>query len=130
MALRRASCQCGCTLREYYEEFAGLPADNPLAGVGAAMVELLPHLDRVCEGTGVFGVTWHDALHLHRNDESKGPAAVIIRATPEGEIQVAYRMPAAEAPWTDALVQGVAPSPEIAARMIAVAIERSGAWRA
>jgi hypothetical protein len=130
MTLRRASCQCGCTLREYYEEFACLPVDNPLASVGAAMLELLPHLDRVCEGTAVFGVTWHDALHLHQSDDPRAPAAVLIRATPDGEIQVAYRMPAAEAPWHGALVQGVAPSPDIAARMISAAMERCRAWSA
>jgi hypothetical protein len=124
MTLRRASCQCGCTLREYYEEFARLPADNPLAGVGAAMLELLPYLQRVCESTAVFGVTAHDALHLHRADDTRAPASVIIRATPDGEIHVAYRMPPAEAPWHDALVQGVAASPEIAARMISAAIAR------
>jgi hypothetical protein len=128
MALRRASHQAGRTLREHYTMLVDLPADNPLSSVGAAMLELLSRLDAVCAERDVFGVTVEDVLHLQASDDAGTAPAVIVRATADGEIRVSYRMPPREAPWQGATVQGIASSPDAAARMVALAMQRSGAW--
>jgi hypothetical protein len=79
------------------------------------MLELLPRIERECAERDVFGVTSNEALHLHATDDAAELAPVIVRAITDNEVRVAYRLPSAEAPWPDALVQGTATSPEAAA---------------
>lgn len=127
MPLKRASCQPSATLEGFYEELAA-STDSVSSGSGKQMLSLLPMLTETCADINVWGLTSHAHLWLLASDNWTTPWLVSVTAFSGVGYRVQYRMPAADAPWPEALVEGTAPDEAAACRLILIAMKRSGGW--
>jgi hypothetical protein len=134
MHLKRASCQSG----DLYEFYRGLypassqpPPHSPeyyLAEVGRQMLELMPLLDADLGHQPIWGLTSHDTLCLLPHDDYQAEWLVTVQVQAWRGFRVTYHMPASEAPWADAIVEGIAQDKEQAREFIRIAIRRSCGW--
>src|SRR6185503_20174881 len=97
MPLLRASCQSSQTLTEFYADLAER-ASGGLALSARRMLELVPLLEQTCAGISVWGVTSHEILHLHAEDDYASTALVFIEPrfladTTAGRFVISYRAP-------------------------------------
>jgi hypothetical protein len=119
----------GCTKEEegFYEDVAA-STDSVSSSIGRQMLELLPMLAEVCAPFGVWGLTSHYNLWLLAADEPSAAWLVSISAFPGLGYRIQYRMAAADAPWPEALVEGMAVDEADACRLVLIAMKRSGGW--
>jgi hypothetical protein len=127
MMLKRVSWQGPATLDDEYRGFAQLPNVH-LSRRGTRMLQLLPLLSEACAAVEVWGLTSHERLCLITADTQRAPWLVIIEPVTGDEYEIRFRLPAAEAPWDQAMVWGSAPIPEEACRMVCIGMERSRGW--
>ncbi|WP_437972125.1 hypothetical protein WMF04_23785 [Sorangium sp. So ce260] len=127
MALNRASAQQSKSLEEFYGELRS-STDSISASIGGGMLELLPLLKDICSDRDAWALTSLMRLWLLPADDPSAPWLVSVMAMPGIGFQVTYRMSAAESPWPDALVQGVAVDEADACRMVRIAMERCRGW--
>ncbi|WP_437275473.1 hypothetical protein WME90_30050 [Sorangium sp. So ce375] len=127
MALNRASVQQSKSLEEFYGELKS-STDSTTASIGDGMLELLPLLRDACSDRDAWALTSLMRLWLLAADDPSAPWLVSVMAVPGNGFQVTYRMSAAESPWPDALVQGMAIDEADACRMVRIAMERCRGW--
>ena len=127
MPLHKASVQQHKTLEEFYGELKA-STDSVSSSGGQTMLELLPLLGDLCADVEAWGLTSHSRLWLLAADSSQAPWLVSIQPFPGQGFQISYRMPATEAPWADAFVEGFATDEADAIRMVRIAMERSKGW--
>jgi len=92
------------------------------------MLELLPLLDADLAHLPVWGLTSHDTLILCPHDHIQAKLFVSVQVLAWRGFRVIYDMPASEAPWADAVVEGIAQDKEQAREFIRIAIRRSWGW--
>jgi hypothetical protein len=92
------------------------------------MVELLPLLESLCAEIDVWALPTDEALVLLCEDNPRARRLVSVEALPLGGFRISYRMPAAEAPWRDAMVEGTVDNAERACAFIKIAMQRCGGW--
>lgn len=91
------------------------------------MLELLSVLEQELREIEVWGLTSHLALSLRRQDDWQIPAHVWMTASPD-RFEVNYKIPPEDQPWNGASAAGRTDNAEDAARMVLIAMARSGAW--
>jgi hypothetical protein len=128
MALRRASCQKSVSLEGFYQELAS-STDSVSSSAGEQMLSLLQMLSEVCTPFDVWGLTSLAHLWLLAADDWRSTWLVCVTAFPGLGYRIQYRMTDIEAPWPEALVEGMASDEATACRLILIAMERSGGWR-
>jgi len=127
MAIERASSQSPETLVSYYKALTE-SEDSVSSSMGHQMLVLLPMLSEVCAGQGVWGLTSLAHLWLLAVDDWTSPWLVSVTALPGEGFRVRYRMPEAEAPWPDSVVEGQARDEGQACQLVAIGMGRSGGW--
>lgn len=94
-----------------------------------AMVACLDYLRRSVASPPVYAVTSHYRLRLIGGDDYTLPTLVTIQPVIDGPktygLEIAYELPATEAPWKNAWVRGLAVDPSEAAVMIQIALRRN-----
>ena len=108
------------SLADYYREHATVPG-NP------EMLELLPHLERVCAEPVVWCLVSMHRLVLLTADDWQSPWLVFIQHDPFG-FSVRYRLPDAVAPFPGACIVGEREKPSDAAELIPTALRGCGGW--
>src|SRR5262245_23117454 len=93
------------------------------------MLELLPGIEALCVDKAVWGLTSLTELWLLAEDDYRAPWLVGIEALSTDEYRIHYRLPAEDAPWPGALVEGFTGDARRALVMIAAARDRCGGWR-
>ncbi len=127
MPICRASEQTRNTLRGHYEGLAS--GDHPEAAeAGRLMLQLIGRMEDSFREMPVWGLTSHYHLKLLAADDSGTPWLVSISPPKAGAFCIDYQVPAAEAPWPEARVQGEAHGVDAALEMIRTAMRRSGGW--
>jgi hypothetical protein len=127
MPLARATSQSQETIESFYRDLAGSP-DSVTSSIGRQMLDLLPMLADTCGSRAVWGLTSLYHLWLLAQDDWRSPWLVCVTANPGEGFRVRYRLPAARAPWPDALVEGDARDEAHACQLVAIAIEECGGW--
>lgn len=127
MPLKRASCQESTTLEGFYQKLAASD-DSVTAAVGNEMSSLLPVLSESFRSIDVWGLTSLYHLWLLAADDWRSPWFVRISAYPGHEYRISYRMAEVDAPWPDALVEGLASDTQTACEFVLIAMKRSGGW--
>jgi len=128
MPIKRASCQRSKSLEGFYEDVAA-STDSVCSSIGRQKLELLPMLAEVCEPFAVWGLTSHYHLWLLAVDEPSTSWLVSISAFPGLGYRIQYRMAVSDAPWPEALVEGMAADEADACRLVLIAMKRSGGWQ-
>ena len=126
MNLKRASCQTGESLTEFYSELA---THDGWTCVCEMMLQLLPKLEGLADEVPIWGLTSHERLVLLATDDYRTPWFVMITPHRWEEYDIHYLLPKAEAPWGGARVEGIARDLDQASRMIRIAMQRSGGCR-
>lgn len=129
LSLRRVSDQSARSLLEFYRRLTTRKPDSSLADTGRRMLELLPPLAARLAGLEIWGLTSHAELWLLPRNDYRAPWLVGIAGVFDG-YRIRYRLPAGEAPWPNAHVEGIATDVDGALAMIAIAIDRCGGWPA
>lgn len=127
MYLSRCRDQKSRTLDEFYTDAS--EADHPVSRAGGkAMLSLIARLRAHPYPRRLYGLTSHYHLCLLAEDTSRSPWLVRFIAQDMHNYWIEYLMPAANAPWPNAYVQGMARSEDEAVRMILTAMEKSEGW--
>src|SRR5687767_14368124 len=124
MPLQRISAQQSGTLVEFYTKVA---EGEETKEFGAMMVELIAFLNSHVKES-VWALTSHYSLWLLSSDNYRSGWHVEILAMENLGYRIRYRVPDAESPWANALVEGMAEDKERALECILVAMERSKGW--
>jgi hypothetical protein len=127
MALNKASIQNKKSLEEFYGNLRA-SEDSVSSSIGACMLDFLPLLRDLCDEVNAWALTSLMRLWLLPSDDIAAPWLVSVQPMPSQGFQITYRFTAPDAPWPDALVQGVAIDEADACRMVRIAMERSGGW--
>lgn len=119
-------------VRELYESYEQLRArcgqkDESWAAVAVRMLELLPGLEKVCNDRVVWGLLSHYSLCLLSRRDFRARPHVVVVADSSG-YRVSYKMHPDDAPWPIATVEGHTDSSAEAAKLVAIAMDRSGGW--
>ncbi|MEQ9490543.1 MAG: hypothetical protein RIM72_16285 [Alphaproteobacteria bacterium] len=113
-----------------YEAYRGLREKRPdssWAEIAERMLEVLPHLEKVCASADVWGLLSHYRLCLLSRRDYRSRPHVVVFAGPGGYM-IRYQMTSADAPFPNAIVEGATTNVEEAAQYVAIAIDRSGGW--
>lgn len=114
------------SLDQRYREMAA-SEDEISRDIGEAMLKLLEALANRSATRDVYGVVSINHLCLTPSECNENLWLVRAIGDRSGYL-VEYRLPSNTAPWRDAYVSGRATSPEEAADMVMISIERSEAW--
>jgi hypothetical protein len=114
-------------LEGFYEKLAASD-DSITAGIGNNMLCLLPMLSEFCKPFEVWGLTSLYHLWLLAADDWRSPWLVRITAYPGDEYRISYRMAEVDAPWPDALAEGLASDKLTACQFVLIGMKRSGGW--
>ena len=127
MPLKRESSQNTRTLEGFYEDLAA-SSDDVSRSIGLQMLRLLPMLREACGNRAVWGLTSLTHLWLLAVDDWRSRWLVRITAFPGNGFRVSFRMPDADAPWPDAMVDGEARDERHACELTLIAMRESGGW--
>ena len=126
MGLQIASIQQCQSLEQFYDGLK-TTTNSSTASVGCTMLDFLPLLIDVCKDRDIWALPSRDCLWLLPGDDWTSRWLVSVIGC-GGRFQIAYRLPAAAAPWSDAMVSGQAVDAADAACMVRIAIDRCDGW--
>ncbi|MGL2963040.1 hypothetical protein ACSVH2_04370 [Flavobacterium sp. RSB2_4_14] len=128
MPLIRCSEQKRQSLEEFYTQCAS--ENNKISsGIGKSMLKIIDVINKTFTETIIYGLTSHDFLLLHSEDNSMSNWHVILIANGLEEYHIEYQMTKDSQPWENASVKGATKSIEEFKKFIIIAMYESRGWQ-